>query len=274
MKETNANTFENDPFGLRKRDFSKRVPEKSEMFSREEALAYIHGCDFPESADDLLLAIEIAQRFPDFRNLHILDTMCGPGRLGRELFKIGAQKVTFHDGDPVMLDHARGKAWHEQRMGTFLGFTLSPVDNIPLQTDSFDLVVCHNSTHQLANENKLRNTIAEWIRITKPRGFIFIADYQRNTSPEFISALEERLTWTNPDIIPLLIPTFIASFSKKEFSRTVESVLGIQEFLVFDASLPELTPRMWERVNQDPFKGHVLDFSPISLRVIAQKGGI
>lgn len=274
MKEHIVNPAERDPFGLRKRDFSKRVPEKSEMFSREEALTYINGCDIPESADDLLLSIEITQRFPDFRNLHILDTMCGPGRLGRELLKIGTQKVTFHDGDPIMLGHAQDQAWHEQRMGTFLDFTLSPVDNIPLPSDSFDLVACHNSTHQLASEDKLRATIAEWARITKPGGFIFIADYQRNTSPEFISALEERLTWTNPDIIPLLIPTFIASFSNKEFSRTVESVPGIQEFLVFDASLPMLTPRMLERVNKDPFKGHVLDFSPISLRVIAQKGGI
>lgn len=265
---------ERDPFGLKKRDFSKRVPEKSEMFSREEALTYINGCDFPESADDLLLSIEITQRFPDFRNLHILDTMCGPGRLGRELLKIGTQKVTFHDGDPVMLRHARDQAWHEQRMGTLLDFTLSPVDNIPLPSDSFDLVACHNSTHQLASEDKLRATIAQWLRITKLGGFIFIADYQRNTSPEFISALEERLTWTKERIRPLLIPTFSAAFSKEEFSRTLESIPGVQEFLVFDASLPELTPQMWERVKQDPVKGHVLDFSPISLRVIARKGVI
>ena len=99
-----------------------------------------------------------------------------------------------------------------------------------------------------------------------------IADYQRSTAPEFLEALEERLQWTKPEIIPLLIPTFMAAFSKEEWQQVLESIEGISSFLVTDATFPEdLTPELWEKVEKDPVKGHVIDFSSISLRVLAQK---
>src|SRR3989344_9036625 len=73
-----------DPFGLRGLDFSTRVPEKSEIFTGTDAQIYIDGCDYPESADDLLLALEVQQLFgPErIRRMSMLDAMCGPGRLG------------------------------------------------------------------------------------------------------------------------------------------------------------------------------------------------
>jgi len=263
-----------DPFGLRNFDFRHRIPEKTEMFDPGEAQTYIDGCDYPQSADDLLLAWEIKQRFSQIGlgNMKILDAMCGPGRLGRELLGLGAKQVVFHDGDETMLNHAKGKAFTiiqpDQEMGTIL----SPVDQIICPDDQFDLVVCHNSTHQLSDTEKLKRAMAEFVRITKPGGFILIADYQRNTDPDFIEALNERLKETKPEIVPLLLPTFTAAFSKAEFENVCREILGVESFLVEDAGFPnDLTPAMWEKVEADPVKGHILDFSPISLRVIAQK---
>jgi len=261
---------DSDPFGLRRLDFKIRISEESEMFEPEEARLYIDGCDYPSSADDLLLALEIKERFDKFHDLKILDAMCGPGRLGRELSEMGAKFVVGHDGDAIMIAHAKGKV-KTHIEAKCMDFIQSPVDSIPLPDNSFDLVVCHNSTHQLSSLQKLHTVMEEFLRLTAPGGHIVIADYQRGTAPDFLSALEERLRWTKQSIVPLLIPTFQAAFSKEEFIHALNTMPTIKEWSVTDATLPNLTPEMQERINQDPVKGHVLDYSPISLRVIVQK---
>jgi len=266
-----------DIFGLRKFDFSKRVPEKFEMFPPDEAKTYIDGCDYLESVDDLLLALETKQRFSHIGldNMTIMDAMCGPGRLGRELLNLGAQNVIFHDGDKTMIEHAENQAAGIRKPEQRIGSIRSLVDHISLPDNTFDLVVCHNSTHQLKSPKKLHTVMQEFLRLTKPGGFVMIADYQRNTTPKFLEALEERLKETKPEIVPLLIPTFMAAFSKEEWQRVLDSMPGISSSLVVDATFPkDLTSEEWEMVKKDPVKGHIMDFSPISLRVIAQKEGI
>lgn len=261
-------------YSLRGFDFSRRRPERSETFSEEEAETYIAGCDYPESADDLLLALEI-QRLcttpSDIRTMRILDAMCGPGRLGRELLNLGAGNVVFHDGDERMIAHAGNQALAVIQPEQSIDTITSNVDNIPLPDAMFDLVVCHNSTHQLSSVRRLRSTIQEFLRLTAPGGRIVIADYQRSTKPEFLRSLEERLRNTRPEIVPLLIPTFMAAFSKGEFMNVLQLILGIRSWSVTDAESPILTPKMQERVAADPVKGHLMDYSPISLRAVVQK---
>lgn len=255
-------------------DFSRRQPERSEIFSEEEAKTYIDGCDYPASADDLLLALEIQRSFPtpsDIRTMRILDAMCGPGRLGRELLNLGAGNVVFHDGDKTMTAHATNQALVVIRPEQSIHTITSNADNIPLPDASFDLVVCHNSTHQLSSVRKLRLTMQEFLRLTAPGGRIVIADYQRSTKPEFLRSLEERLRNTRPEIVPLLIPTFRAAFSKGEFMKVLQLIPDISSWSVTDAEPPILTPRMQERVEADPVKGHLMDYSPISLRAVVQK---
>ncbi len=262
-----------DPFGLRGFDFSIRVPEKSEIFDEEEAKAYIEGCDYPETADDLLLALEVQRMFgPDsLSRMRILDAMCGPGRLGREFLGLGAQSVVFHDGDATMTSHAMDEAAKAVVIGQHIDIVTSPVENIPVPDNTFDLVICHNATHQMANIDRLEMAMREFVRVTAPLGHIVVADYQRSTTPNFFRALEERLLCTRPEIVPLLIPSFTAAFSKQEFGSVVCAIPMVRKFMVTDAETPTLTQKMWERVGADPVKGHLMDFSPISLRVIIQK---
>lgn len=255
-------------------DFSHRVPEKSEMFSPDDAKTYIEGCDYFLSADDLLLAWEIQARFGDLRHKTIMDAMCGPGRLGRELLNLNAGQVVFHDGDPIMIEHALKKGAEILNGNQNMFSIIADASQIQLPDNSFDLVVCHNSTHQLKSFDRLKGVLQEFIRLTKSGGFVFIADFQRNTEPKFISSLDERLTWTKDKIKPLLKDTFLAAFSKNEFSKALETIPSIQKFSVTDAILPNLPQSIQIRLDLDPVKGHRLDFSPISLRVIAQKGGL
>lgn len=179
-----------DPFGLRKFDFSVRVPERSEMFDEQEAKTYIEGCDYPESVDDLLLALEIENLFgkEQLDRMKILDAMCGPGRLGRDLLSLGAQHVVFHDGDETMITHASNQAFNSMKSGQSIGFVTSDVGNIELPDNMFDLVITHNATHQLTDIDRLGVVMKEFIRITKPGGHVVVADYQRATIPEFFLA--------------------------------------------------------------------------------------
>ncbi len=262
-----------DPFGLRSFNFRERRAEKSELFGEAEAITYIAGCDYPESVDDLLLALEIQRMFgtAGIAQMSILDAMCGPGRLGREFLGLGVQSVAFHDGDQTMTTHAQEQTTSVLRAGQCMDFITSPVANIPVADNTFNLVVCHNSTHQLSDTEKLEGAIGEFLRITAPLGYVVIADYQRSTTPGFFQALEERLRYTKPEIVPLLIPSFFAAFSKREFVNVLGSIAGIRRCIVSDAEPPELTPKLWERVQADPVKGHLMDYSSVSLRVVVQK---
>jgi len=261
-----------DPFNLKEINFTIRQPEASEMFPPEEAQLYIDGCDYETSCDDLLLAIEIANDFGDLSQMTILDAMCGPGRLGRELLSFGAGSVTFHDGAEIMINHAKKQTAKKELIDSQqINFIQSLIDQIPLPDNQFDLIAVHNSTHQLKSFEKLVTVTNELTRLLKPGGTLLIADYQRNTSQNFLASLEERLFHTKPDIVLLLIPTFEAAFSITEFQQAFNLAPQLHNCSVINACLPEMTPEMLERVDQDPVKGHVLDFSPISLRAIAQK---
>jgi len=274
MKEIEIKQLSFDPFDIRTHDFRVRVPESEEIFTDDDAREYIEGCDYPESVDDLLLAWEIKSHVPNLEKMHIVDAMCGPGRLGRELLNLGAKKVTFHDGHPLMIDHAQKEAFLTTQSRQRIDAVLSPVESISLPDDAVDLVVCHNSIHQLSNVGKLRETMKEFLRIVKPGGHIIIADYQRADSPEFLDLLEARLHKTKETIVPLLVPSFFAAFSKEEFVNICKSMPSVERWTVDDAQAPILTTRMKQRVNADPVAGHSMDFSPISLRVIIQKKNI
>lgn len=265
-----------DPFGLIGFDFSTRVPEKSEMFNPGEARAYVEGCDYPQSADDLLLALEVQNLFSPatLRSMRILDAMCGPGRLGREFLGLDVQSIWFHDGDGIMTTHANEQALKVLNDGQSINVITSPVEKIPIADNTFDLVICHNATHQLATLERLSIVMEEFLRITAPLGHIVIADYQRSTTPNFFIALEERLHCTMPEIVPLLISSFTAAFSKGEFTSVIGSLQGIRRCLVTDAEPPSLAQKMWQRVDEDFVKGHIMDYSPISLRVIVQKDSL
>lgn len=262
-----------DPFGLNGFDFSVRTPETSEIFSKEDANGYIIGCDYPNSADDLLLAWEMQNKFGPvaIRRMRILDAMCGPGRLGREFMALGAEQVVFHDGDQTMIKNAKKKAFRKMKSGQSVGFVISDVGQIPLPDNMFDLVICHNATHQLSDSDRLGAVMREFMRVTASGGSLVIADFQRPETPELLQAANARLQVTKPGIVPLLIPTYAAAFSKDEFREVVQSISGVREWCIIDAQLPVLDREMRRRVDRDHIKGHEMDYSPISLRAIIQK---
>jgi ubiquinone/menaquinone biosynthesis C-methylase UbiE len=132
-------------------------------------------------------------------------------------------------------------------------------------------VLCHNSLPQLENIGRLRQAIAEMLRVTKPGGYVVIADYQRSNSLAFKNALSQRLAETRPEIVQLLLDTFLAAWSKEEFESVISSLEAADEFQIEEARLPSITPAMFMRMIEDPVLGHVMDRSPISQLIIIRK---
>ncbi|HCM51970.1 TPA: hypothetical protein DIS56_02450 [Candidatus Saccharibacteria bacterium] len=274
--------LEANRFGFRPEDFIIRAPEQSELFDEEDTRKYIEGCDYLKSADDLLLALELQNAFgiENIRNMRILDAMCGPGRLGRELLGLGVSHVTFHDGHRTMINHAEAKATETLASNAdnqSVRFVTSDAESTGLLSNEFDLVVCHNSIHQLRDDERLRGVIEEFARVTAPGGHIVIADYQRDPTSEFVDAITERLENTDEQVVDLLRDTFKAAFSKDEFASVLRKIPGISHWLVADARQPDLLDFDLEtqiRIAGDHIKGHLMDYSSISQRVIVRKAQI
>lgn len=105
----------------------------------------------------------------------IVDLGTGPGLLPIELHKLWPQaKIIGVDPSAEMLNIARnnadeaGVANFETRVGT--------AEEIPIESNSVDLVVTQSSLHEWENPQK---GLAEIFRILKPGGSLILKDYNR-----------------------------------------------------------------------------------------------
>ncbi|XP_059140636.1 demethylmenaquinone methyltransferase-like [Physella acuta] len=101
----------------------------------------------------------------DRANALVLDVGAGTGFVGEELHKRGFRKIVAHDGAQAMLDICREK-------NVYSSFICSIVDEgykFPVKNDTYDAVTISGAVC----ENHLPPSCqAEFIRITKPGGFI------------------------------------------------------------------------------------------------------
>lgn len=250
-------------------DLTNRVPEVLEEFTDTNARKYIEACDFPETVDYIMLVWEIQRLLGTERlqSMSVLEAMCGPGRLGRDfLTRARVPSVTFHDGHNLMLKYAIARAQAVLDPSTQkIASVHSDVTSIPIPDNSFDLVIVQNSLHQLSNIERLQAAIKEMVRLTALGGFIVIADYHRSNGPDFKQALARRLRATNPAVHQMLLDTFRAAWSIEEFLQVLNKIQGIS-FTINDGSIGfPVTTEKQILMDADPFQGHVLDRSPITL---------
>lgn len=94
-----------------------------------------------------------------------LDAACGSGRHARRLLELGHQVIGV-DGSQEMLERARASL--PQAV-----FYESDLDSLPLESASFDLVVCALA---LEHVEGLSGTIAELSRVLRPGGRMVLSD--------------------------------------------------------------------------------------------------
>lgn len=247
-----------DPSGLGRRDFSVRVPERSEMFDARDSSTYIHGCDYPKTSDYAIVAAEAVLAFGAQGRLcgQIVEICPGPGNLCGELLRRGADRVVGIDGDPVMIDHASRK-FSVQISNGQMQFLVSTAQELPLEDNVACGTVNFNSFHQFQDEQRALMAIQEMVRVIEPNGWGFIRDFRRGASK---SDIEERLKHTKPKIIPLLLDSIQAAFTRDEFIDLLRQIPGI-EFSVSRAKDPRrLSGAMCALIENDPVE-HWRDFA-------------
>ncbi len=114
--------------------------------------------------------VDQAQIEPGHR---VLDLGCGTGTLAILVKQMSPQsEVVGLDGDPKILDIARGKA---ERARVGITFDLGMAFELPYADNSFDHVLSSFVFHHLTTENKARS-FKEVYRILRPGGKLSVLD--------------------------------------------------------------------------------------------------
>lgn len=108
----------------------------------------------------------------------VLDMGCGTGTLAIAMARApGNARITGIDGDPEILQLARGKEGSEA-----IEFVEGLADALPCPDGSFDRVVCSLLLHHLEPEVK-RAALAEARRVLRAGGRLHVADFGRSQDP-------------------------------------------------------------------------------------------
>jgi len=97
---------------------------------------------------------------------HILDAGCGTGLSGEALCAAGVSKVTGTDVSPASIDLLASV-----KPGVYSELIVADLDGepLPFATDSFDGVTCVGVLSYITHFDHL---FAEWIRVTRPNGYV------------------------------------------------------------------------------------------------------
>lgn len=153
-----------------------RKPEQPGLYDRQsEVDAYEN-----EMGSGIVAMIEkkfvksINQRYAHLSNINVLDLGCGPAWITTMIAEQNPTwQVTGIDASQFMLDKANARA---KEKGLSIHWINVNVENTNLQTESYDLVVCHFAFSEFNNANKV---ISEVNRILKKGGIFIIQDLLR-----------------------------------------------------------------------------------------------
>ncbi len=122
------------------------------------------------------MVVEMAQIKPGER---VLDVGCGTGNLTLTARNYAgpAGSAVGIDPSPEMIAQARKNA---TRTGLEAAFELGLIEKIPYPDASFDVVINRLMIHHLPDDLK-RQGLAEILRVLKPGGRLFIADFRASS---------------------------------------------------------------------------------------------
>ena len=110
-----------------------------------------------EARDPRLVASALAKELGDRRARYVLDAPCGTGRL-RAAIEEHAERWVGLDVSASMLE-----AMTEGERSA----VRADVERLPFPDDAFDAVVCCRLLHHLREEDVLRRTVAELVRVSR-----------------------------------------------------------------------------------------------------------
>ncbi len=154
------------------------------------------------------MIVEMAQIKPGDR---VLDVGCGTGSLTltAKIYAGASGSVCGIDASPEMIAAARKKA---KRGGIQAVFDVGLIEQIPYPEASFDVVISRLVIHHLPDDLKRRG-VAEILRVLKPGGLVFLADFKPPSNPILTHILlalvgHHRMLQANVSgLVPLLAET-------------------------------------------------------------------
>jgi len=123
-------------------------------------------------------AAEELQRAPAAR---ALDLGCGAGRNAIPLARLGWHVLGIDLSWPMLC--AAAERVREERLGDHVRLALAPMEAIPAQDRSFDLVIAHGIWNLARSAANFRAALREAKRVAKPAASLFVFTFSRNTFP-------------------------------------------------------------------------------------------
>ena len=157
---------------------------------------------------------------------HVLDLGCGTGTLTVLIKTLHPEaEVVGVDGDPMVLNMARAKAW---QAGVNIKWDCGLAFELPYPDQSFDRVLTSLMLHHLTSDNK-RRAFGEVLRVLRRGGEFHIVDFGKPHSPivkpvtQVIARLEEAT-----DNLDGILPDMLAEsgFVQVEEAGYVVTLLG------------------------------------------------
>ena len=137
----------------------------------------------------------------------VLDVGCGTGNLSltAEPYVGASGSVCGIDASPEMIELARQKARHS---GSDTVFEVGLIEQLPYSDATFDVVISRLVIHHLPDDLKRRG-FKEILRVLKPGGLCFVADFKPPSNPVLKHAIAvmvgQRMMHTDASAIaPLL----------------------------------------------------------------------
>ncbi len=137
----------------------------------------------------------------------VLDVGCGTGNLTMTAKKYAGENGTVVgiDASPEMIETARKKA---TRAGSNTQFEVGLIEKIPFPDGTFDAVINRLMVHHLPDDLK-RQAFVDVLRVLKPGGLFFIADFNRPKNPILahlsMIMVGHRMAQTNTWALPAML---------------------------------------------------------------------
>lgn len=134
-----------------------------------DTVADAYDDSLPHHVMDHYLAKRVAfirQHVPPGRTL---DVGCGTGVL--------AAKLSEEGYDVTGVDPFRGMLTHMKQRNADLTAVHAFGERLPFANDAFDLTYCVAVMHHVAEEQAVRQTVLEMVRVTRPGGHVLIWDH-------------------------------------------------------------------------------------------------